>query len=140
MKRFLFVLVLLCVFDGAAGAQEVVTLTTPETKPNNPTYRVERMTFTIDDPATAGVDEGILVIQLLGANKEALACTYTSTTTPTATTLINGLNKANLSSAYAANATTGSLKQRIYHRLVVMGESTTVCGKTLTGSLTGAVP
>ncbi len=26
---------------------------------------------------------------------------------------------------------------RIFHRLVLMGESTAVCGKTLTGSLTG---
>ena len=58
----------------------------------------------------------------------------------TATTLINGLNKANLSTSYAGNATTGSLKQRIAHRLIVMNEAAQVCGRTLAGSLTGTVP
>lgn len=58
----------------------------------------------------------------------------------TGTTLITALNKANLSLAYVGTAATGSLKQRIHHRLVVMGESTAVCGKTLAGTLAGAVP
>lgn len=124
----------------SARAQEVITLSAPEIKPSNTAYRVERITQTLDDPTTPTIDEGTLIIQFLGSNKEPLTCVYNSTTTPTATTLITGLNKANLASAYAGNATSGSLKQRIHHRLVIMGESAFVCDKTLTGSLTGIVP
>lgn len=122
------------------GAQERIDLSVAETKPSNSQYRIERLTITNDDPATASSDEGVIHIQLLGQNGEAVSCVYTATTNPTATFLTIALNKANLSSAYAANATTGSLRQRIFHRLVVMGESTAVCGKTLTGSLAGSVP
>lgn len=122
------------------SAQERVDLTVAEQPPSNTQYRIERLTIQIDNPATAAADEGILQVQLLGQNGEPVSCVYTATTSPTATFLITALNKANLSAAYAANATTGSLKQRIYHRLVVMGESTTICGKTITGTLAGSVP
>ena len=127
MKRLVLVLLLLlpCVVAG----QEVVNLTVPET---NSTYHVS--SFSLD------VDAGTLNIILKGVNSETVSCTYTSSTNPTGAFLILGLNKANMSSAYAGNATTGSLKQRIAHRLIVMGESTAVCGKTLTGSLAGSVP
>lgn len=116
-------------------AQEVVSLTAPETRASNPTYRVAA--FNMD------VDAGMLSITLKGVDDVTyppVSCTYASNTTPTGATLITGLNKANLSNAYAGNATTGSLKQRIFHRLVVLGESTAVCGKTLTGTLAGSVP
>jgi hypothetical protein len=113
-------------------AQERITLTTPETTPSNTTYRIER--FNLD------VDAGVVAIYLLGVNGEAVNCQYAATTNPTGAFLITALNKANLSLAYAGNATTGSLRQRIFHRLVVMGESATVCTKPLTGTLTGAVP
>lgn len=114
-------------------AQELVTLSSAETKPSNPSYRIERVHLE--------VDQGILSIYLVGTvSGEAVSCHYTPTTNPTGSFLIIALNKANLSSVYAANATTGSLKQRIFHRLIVMGESTAVCGKTLTGTLAGSVP
>lgn len=122
------------------SGQELITLTAPETVPNNTRYRIEHVNITIDNPDT-GVDEGVSAIQLVGIERPASAsCLYSSATTPTGTTLIVGLNKANLSSAYNNNATTGSLKQRIYHRLVVMGEASAVCGRSLAGTITGAVP
>jgi hypothetical protein len=65
-------------------------------------------------------------------------CTYAATTTPTATSLLTPFQKANLSSAYNNNATTGSLTQRLFHRLVVMGEAATVCGGAIVGTLTGS--
>lgn len=120
-------------------SQEIAALTTPETKPSNAQYTIERITETFDD-ATTPADEGLIYIQLKGANGEAVSCTYTATTTPTATALSTGQNKANFSTAYAGNATTGSRRQRLFHRLVVMGESTAVCGKTITGTVAGVVP
>jgi len=120
-----------------SDAQEKITLTVAE---SNPEYRIANLTFVMDDPATAAADEGAIVLDLRGLAGENVSCRYGSGTNPTATTLITGLNKANLSAAYAANATTGSLRQRIFHRLVILGESTAVCGKTLTGSLAGTVP
>ena len=137
IKKILFILI---ISTPLMTGQEVVNLTTPETKPNNTSYRVERITINVDNPATGAVDEGRLTVQLLGVNNEPVSCNYTNTTSPTGTFLINALNKANLSAAYAGNATTGSLKQRIYHRLVIMGEATIICGKTLTGTIAGAVP
>lgn len=119
-------------------AQERITLTVPETVVSNQNYRVERTIQQPDDPATAGVDEGVFTIQLIGVERAVpLTCLYTAQTTPTGTFLINGMNKANFSTAYAGNASTGSFNQRIQHRLVVMSESTFACGKTLTGTLTG---
>lgn len=135
MFRFMFALILAL----SGLAQEKVTLTTPETKPSNAEYRVHTFTITIDNPATPA-DEGVLTIDLVGQNGEAVRCQYHSTTNPTGTFLNNGLNKAPLNSAYAGNATTGTLKQRVYHRLVIMGESTVICGKTIAGSLAGSVP
>lgn len=127
--------------NGLGLGQETITLTTPDSVPANLRYHVERLTLEWDDPGTGGIDEGRMLIQLLGIERPvAVACIYSDMTKPTATTLINGLNKANLSTAYAATATTGSLKQRIYHRLVVMNEAGTVCGRSLAGSLTGTVP
>lgn len=120
-----------------SGYQERIALSVAETVPANQNYRIERVTLTDDDPGTSA-DEGTVFIQLIGVERPVgVNCLYSAATSPTGTTLLIGLNKANLSSAYNNNATTGSLKQRINHRLVVMGESTAVCGKTLTGSLTG---
>lgn len=133
------ILGILCAAVTLSG-QERIDLSVAETQPSNSQYRIERLTIQNDDPGTASTDEGVIVVQLLGQNKEPVSCVYTAATNPTATFLTVALNKANLSSAYAANATTGSLRQRIFHRLVVMGESTAVCGKTLTGSLAGSVP
>lgn len=116
------------------AAQEKVTLTTPQT---NAEYRIGVLQVTSNDPATPA-DEGHIYIRLDGAGPQwRVECVYTATTTPTATTLILALNKANLSAAYAGNATTGSLKQRIFHRLVVMGESAAVCTTAVTGTLSG---
>ena len=118
-------------------AQERITLSTPETVPSNVNYRTERLIINEDDPATP-VDEGYITIQLAGVERpSAVSCVYNSSTTPTGTFLITALNKANLSTSYAGNATTGSLKQRIFHRLVVMNEAPAVCGRSLTGSLSG---
>lgn len=137
MRSLLIAAVLVLVFS-RASAQEKIALTTPETKPSNAEYRLRVFSVVFDDPATASQDEGALTIELAGQNGEPVNCRYTSATTPTATTLINGLNKANLASAYTGNATSGSLRQRIYHRLVVMNEAPTVCnGKVLAGTLSG---
>lgn len=123
----------------AGRAQERITLSAPETLPNNLTYRTERITINEDDPATASVDEGTITIQLMGVERpSAVTCVYNATSSPTGTFLIVALNKSNLSAAYAGNATTGSLKQRIFHRLVVMNEAPAVCGRSLVGSLSGA--
>lgn len=117
--------------------QERIQLAAPETVPNNATYRVERLTIQDDDPETAA-DEGSIVIQLMGVERRvAVTCVYNAASSPTGSFLVVALNKANLSSNYNNNATTGSLKQRIFHRLVVMNEAPTVCGKSLAGSLTG---
>lgn len=114
-------------------AQETGTLATPETKPSNTAYSVETVTLY----RTAGV----IQIVLRGVNGEWKECRYTPTTTPTGTFLITALNKANLSTAYAGNATTGSLVQRIFHRLFVMAEGAAVCDGGLgAGTVTGSVP
>ena len=118
-------------------AQEKITLSVAE---SNPEYRISHVVIVPDDPATATTDEGVIQISLKGLNKESVECRYSSGSNPTGTLLVNALNKANLSTAYAGNATSGSLKQRIAHRLVVMGESTAICGKTITGTLAGTVP
>jgi len=140
MKRVL-VLALAC-FSALllrnSAAEETVSLTAPETLPSNTQYRIERLTLQFDDPATPA-DEGSITISLRGQNGEARSCVYSSTTTPTATTLLTGLNKANLSTAFSG-AGTGSLKQRIFHRLAVLGEGSSVCGISTTGTVTGTVP
>lgn len=138
----LAVLLVLCAGIGLY-AQEKITLSVAETKPSNSEYRIERLTIQNDDPATASTDEGVINVQLIGQNGEAVSCVYTAATNPTATFLTVALNKANLSTAYAGNATTGSLRQRIFHRLFSGGlnEGPQVCGgKTLTGTLAGTVP
>jgi hypothetical protein len=138
MKTAILRLTLALVVFTTVSAQERITLSAPETLPNNLTYRTDRITITKDDPATASVDEGTIVVQLMGVERpSAVTCAYNATSSPTGTFLITALNKANLSAAYAGNATTGSLEQRIFHRLVVMNEAPAVCGKSLVGSLTG---
>jgi hypothetical protein len=132
MSYRLLLLVALLVAAGPVIAQETITLTTPETKPSNAAYRLERLTI--------DADAGTIHIQLKGQNGEAKACLYHAATTPTGATLIIGLNKANLPTAYAGNATTGSLTQRIFHRLVVLGEGAAVCSNGLAGTVTGTVP
>jgi len=138
MKRLAILLLLGVGFSLSLVAQERITLSAPETVPSNLTYRVDRMTLQWDDPNTVA-DEGTITIQLLGVERAVpVSCVYSASTTPTATTLLIGLNKANLSSAYAGTASTGSLIQRIFHRLVVMNEAPAVCGRSLAGSLTGS--
>lgn len=133
MRVLLISLVLLTV---SLSAQEKISLSVAE---SNPEYRLGNLVLVPNDPATPA-DEGAITLDLKGANGENVSCRYGAGTNPTGTFLIVALNKANLSTAYAGNATTGSLTQRIFHRLVVMGESTTICGKTITGALAGAVP
>lgn len=134
MKQFRLLLVslALCLQTGIPFAQETATLTAPEQPPSNAVFHTERITLDMDG--------GTIHIQLKGQNGEAMSCLYTPSTNPTGTFLINALNKANLSSAYNNNATTGSLKQRIFHRLVVMNEAAAVCGRSIIGTLTGSVP
>jgi hypothetical protein len=136
MRNRLTLALALLLLTPAVFAQELVTLTVAETKPANTNYHVASVSL--------DVDAGMLSITLRAVDDIAyppVSCTYASNTTPTGASLIVGLNKANLSTAYAANATTGSLKQRIFHRLVVLGEAPAVCnGKTLTGTLAGTVP
>jgi hypothetical protein len=123
--------------SGGSLAQERIALTAQETVPANATYRVERVILQQDDPATPA-DEGAITIQLIGVERTVpLTCVYNATSAPTGTTLLIALNKANLSSAYASNGSTGSLVQRIFHRLVVMNEAPAVCGRSLAGTLTG---
>src|SRR3990167_11321607 len=138
-RRVLFLaLIALCV--APLRGQERITLTTPETTPNNTAYRIDRVTLISNDPGTAQ-DDGFVHIQLTGIDQpNTVVCSYTATTSPTGTFLVNALNKANLSSAYVGNATTGSLKQRILHRLVILGEAATVCDRPLNGAIDGTVP
>lgn len=120
-------------------AQERITLSSPETVTVTPinNYRNLSFGFEEDNPNTPA-DEGVLYINVTGVERDnPMRCEYNSLSNPTGTFLINQLNKANLSTAYAGNATTGSLKQRIYHRLVVLAESKNVCPRQLIGSLTG---
>lgn len=117
---------------GSVRAQETITLTAPETFTTLSALQTERIT--VDFAA------GTIAIHLLGNQGAAVSCQYGPTTNPTGAFLITGLNKANLSTAYAGNATTGSLKQRIFHRLIVLGEALAVCGRSLSGSVTGSVP
>ena len=119
------------------GAQERITLTAGEPAPTVARYQVAQMSLTFNDPDTAD-DEGAIQMTLVGVERAVtVTCLYSRATTPTGTFLIDALNKANLSSAYTGNATTGSLKFRIFHRLVVMNEAPQVCGRSLAGTLTG---
>lgn len=129
---FYFIGLLIIIVTSSLLAQERVGLTVPEAKPSNTGYVVERLT--LDYTAAT------ILIQLKGDNGEAVSCAYGPMTVPTGQTLLDGLNKSNLSTAYAGNAATGSLKQRIFHRLVIMNEAPTVCGRSLTGTVTGTVP
>jgi len=136
MKVFRLVVVV-GLLGASAGAQERITLTAPETAPNNLKYRVARLEIDEDDPDTVA-DEGRIMLNLIGVERRVeVTCIYRATTSPTGTFLINALNKADLSSTYNNNATTGTLKQRIFHRLVIMNEAPTICGKSLAGTLTG---
>jgi len=141
MRKFiisLFIILSLLTVIVLKATQERILLTVPESLPNNVNYRTERIILQEDDLGTVSVDEGSITIQLAGVERpSAVTCIYNSSSNPTGTFLLVALNKSNLSSAYAANATTGSLKQRIFHRLVVMGEAPVICGKSLAGSLTG---
>lgn len=135
-KRVVVMVCAVMVLGAPVAAQEKISLTVAE---SNQEYRLGNLVLVPNDPATSA-DEGAITLDLKGTNGENVSCRYGSGTNPTATALITALNKANLSTSYAGNATTGSLVQRIFHRLVVMGESAQVCGKTLTGTLAGSVP
>lgn len=131
------VLLLVGISAVAILSQERISLTVPETVPANSSYRVGPFTMDPDDPGTPE-DDGVLTFQLIGVERRtSLTCTYSAKTTPTGTFLINALNKANFSLPYAGNATTGSLVQRIFHRLVTMGEASMACGRPLNGTLVG---
>ena len=84
---------------------ERVDLIVAETHPSNTQYVVERLTL--------DWDAGFIYIQLKGVNGEAKSVVYNSQTTPTGTTLMVNLNKANL--------TIRSLNQRIFDRLITDG-------------------
>lgn len=141
MRRIVLAILITGSLSLLLHAQERIALTVAETT-SNTDYRLAVFTVIYDDPATTPGDEGFMAIELRGVNNEVVLCRYTPTSNPTATFLNTGLNKANMASAYASNATTGSLKQRIYHRLFSGGlnEGPAICGKTLTGTLQGAVP
>lgn len=119
-------------------AQERIQLTVPDVAPTINNLRLSNFRFEEDNPSTPA-DEGMMTMEFVGVEREGnpIRCTYNATTNPTGTFLIVNLQKANLSTAYAGNATTGSLKQRIHHRLVVMNERLQVCPNLPTGSLTG---
>jgi hypothetical protein len=137
-RHFILSAVLVLAASVYLFAQERITLTAPEAAPSVLTYRLSAFSLALDDPATAQ-DEGVLSLLLIGVERPvSVPCTYTAQTTPTATFLITNLQKANLASAYAGNASTGSLSQRIFHRLSVMNEAPLVCGGSLAGSLTGS--
>lgn len=141
MKPFLSWMFIVLAWTAAASSlsrdeQERIVLTVPEAGPTNSAWQLERFDATFDAVGTPQ-DEGELRIVLRGQNGEALGCNYNAATTPRATTLLDGLNVANMSLAYAGNATTGTLRKRIYHRLAVMGEGATVCGKAIGGTVTG---
>lgn len=85
---------------------EQIDLVTPETKPVNPTYHLERLTI--------DVDAQTIFVQLKGANGEAVSKVYDKTTTPTASALLHTLNTANFSGPT-------SLVRAIYNRLIADG-------------------
>ena len=137
MRRPMLLAGVIVLLLATIDAQERVTLTVPEAAASNTAYRIDRVTLIADDPDTPAAD-GFIHIQLTGLDRpNQVICSYTPATSPTGTALLNGLNKANLSTAYAGNATTGSLKQRILHRLVIMGESAAVCSQPVAGSVSG---
>ena len=125
------VVIAIVLVTATVWAQEQVTLTTPEVV-SSAAFSIKQIVLDAD---------GVITIQLNDdVGSKSVHCVYSAATTPTGAILLTALNKANLSTTYAGNATTGSLKQRIYHRLVVMGEASAVCGRSLVGSLTGSVP
>lgn len=89
---------------------EQLDLTTPETKPSNTYYRVERISF--DWPAK------VIHVQLKGQTGEVKSHTYAGVT---AETLMIQLNKLDLSAI--------SLHKRILNRLIADG----VIGGTVSG-------
>ena len=95
------------------SAQEQLTLTVAETRPNNTHYTVRRVTL--------DWEAATIHIALRGVNNEQKECNYGGAT---ATNLMIALNKANLS--------TRSLNQRIFDRLIADG--------CLAGSVAGSVP
>lgn len=145
----IFTLVFTLALAGTAFAQERLNLAAPETKPSNTQYRVHSVVADRDNPATADVDESSVSVVLQGQNGEVLACTYRPTTQAIASgQLYRLLNRGDFSRAYvAANvnpantlaAITGTRDQYLMHRLAIWGDSTEVCGKTLTGTLAGTV-
>jgi hypothetical protein len=99
-KRFLLSAVCIGATIGL-GAQERLDLTTPETKPTNPTYTISLVTF--------DWERGTVIATLKGTNGELLTKVYTGSTAPTGISLMIALNKSN-------NSTT-SLQKRIFLQL-----------------------
>ena len=110
-QRWLSVLIVIVLLQGLGHSQELITLTTPITKPSQTTIRLERLT--IDIPTKT------IAVQWLGNNNEAGTAVYSTPappdhpTQPTGAVLLNGLNTANL--------TTNSLVRRILNRLQLDG-------------------
>lgn len=123
-------------------AQETITLTAPVTPPSLTKWYFDRITETFDKPWTPA-DETLIVIQFIGdEGRSIMSCVYSPTTTPTAKTVSDAQNKRNFSTAYAGNASTGSRKRTIQHRLEASGlnEAPTICGQAIAGALDGSVP
>ena len=131
MTQRAVLITILLLLSVRAQAQEVIRLTAPETVPDNPVYAIASVLLDAENVRIA--------IALKGANGERASCLYQGTL---AQTLLTALNKADLSSAFNNNATTGSLKQRIHYRLSSTGlnEAPQVCGRSFVGTLTGSVP
>lgn len=103
---------------------EQITLTIPETKPNNTGYKIASI---MEDWIA-----GTITLQLIGLNGEARVCKYgpngltrsngtVNATAPTGETLLRQQNRANFSS--------NSRQKAIFNRLITDGE--------LTGIVTG---
>src|ERR1700740_3020737 len=103
MKRLALVLVTLAGLLGvAAGAQELVTLSTPIAKPSITTYSLSSVLLDVQRSA--------IVVTLTGTNGETLVKTYDGGTNPTGATLLHSLNIGNFSGAT-------SLIHAVYNRL-----------------------
>ena len=110
--RYMARLLILAAFAVPVFAQERATLTVPVVATNSE-YRVSRLLLDWDNAA--------ITIYLKGSNGEDKACSYSG---PVATTMMVGLNKANLS--------TRSLNQRIFDRLIA--------DACIAATVTGSVP
>jgi len=93
------------------NGQEIVTLTSPLTKPNTTNFRIQRVTFDIDQKS--------ILIQWIGNDGLAQSATYPTPapsdhpSQPTGATLLNQVN--------TGNNTSTSMVKKIYQRLQTDG-------------------